>query len=124
MDIKEWRSRVESIIAGASTLPSEMVGLLDWAYDNVTPQKPADPTNHEYEAGKLRKELVDICNRAASEIDEERNAAARLAPRAEAFDAIQQVLDLMPKRSRGAKEDLAWRLRNRARELLQDDKQS
>jgi hypothetical protein len=80
--------------------------------------KPVDTTNYKYLHGTLRNELVAVLNRAAAEIEDERRVNAQLGPRAEAFDAIQQILGYAPRPSQGAKEDMAWRFRQRARELL------
>jgi hypothetical protein len=74
-------------------------------------------TDYRYEHSKLRKEFIEMAERAANDIDSLRAQIRDIAPRAEAFNALQQVLDLMPKRSVGSAEDLAWMLRRRAEAL-------
>ena len=79
-----------------------------------------DPTNWKYMHDKLRREMIEMAQRASEEIKSLRRANAVLGPRAEAFDAVQQVLDLMPKRSQGMGEDVAYRLDRRVEELLEE----
>lgn len=62
-------------------------------------------------------EAIDMMRRCSSEIKMLRQQIAELTPKAEAYDALLTVLDLLPKPSRGMGEDLAWTLDKRIREL-------
>lgn len=63
------------------------------------------------------RDVADMAERAAEEIEHLRAINAELRPRAEAYDAICAILGLLPKASQGYGEDLAWRLRRQAAEL-------
>jgi uncharacterized membrane protein YccC len=58
-------------------------------------------------------EQIDMMRRASSEIKQLRLSNAELAPKADAYDTIRQILDMVPQRSRGMAEDIAWRLDRR-----------
>lgn len=75
--------------------------------------KSIDTTNYSYLHAKLRKEMIDMATRAAAEIEGMRAEIGRLAPKADAYDRIAQMLDMLPKPSRGYSEDVAWMLRKR-----------
>lgn len=79
--------------------------------------KSIDPVDHAYLHAKLRKEMIDMATRAAAEIEGMRAENARLAVKADAYDRIAQMLDMLPKPSRGYSEDVAWMLRKRVAEL-------
>lgn len=64
-----------------------------------------------------KNEAVEMMNRAASEIEDLRRQIDRLLPKAEAYDRLCQVLDLLPKRSQAYGEDVARMLRKRIGEL-------
>lgn len=63
------------------------------------------------------QEAIEMMRRASSEIKSLRQHNAHLAPKADAYDTIRQVLDLMPQRSQGMGEDVAWRLDQRIKEI-------
>lgn len=63
------------------------------------------------------REAIEMMERSIEEIRSLRNVIASLRPRAEAYDAICTILDLLPKRSIGMGEDLIWRLQKRIEEL-------
>jgi len=63
------------------------------------------------------KDAADMMLRCAQEIEHQRSIIAALRPRAEAYDAICSILDMLPKKSQGCGEDLAWRLRVEASAL-------
>lgn len=58
-----------------------------------------------------QRDTIEMMQRCAEEISGLRAQVAALRPKAEAFDAIQQVLGLLPRRSEGMGEDLVWRLK-------------
>lgn len=62
-------------------------------------------------------EAIQMMRRASEEIKSLRRTIDRLAPKADAYDAIRQMQDLMPRRSEGASEDVAWLLDRRIKEL-------
>ncbi|GGH36252.1 hypothetical protein SAMN05444007_108241 [Cribrihabitans marinus] len=64
-----------------------------------------------------KQEAVEMMERASSEIKNLRAQVAELRPRAEAFDAVQNVLGLTCSKSLGYTEDWAWMLDKRAAEL-------
>ena len=63
------------------------------------------------------QEAIKMMERCAEEIASLRRHIEQLAPKAEAFDAITQILGLMPRRSVSGGEDLVWTLRRRIEEL-------
>jgi hypothetical protein len=54
------------------------------------------------------EETIELLNQARNEIRGLRREIERLAPRAEAYDGIIRILDLLPRRSQGASVDVAW----------------
>jgi hypothetical protein len=62
-------------------------------------------------------EAIEMMRRASAEIKDLRAANNALAPKAEAYDSLVTVLDLLPKRSRSMSEDVAWKLDKRIEEL-------
>ncbi len=57
-----------------------------------------------------KRKIIQTLQRCVDEIKMLRRANNELAPNAEAFDALQQVLDLLPRRERGVVEDMVWKL--------------
>ena len=64
-----------------------------------------------------KNEAVEMTERAASEIEDLRRQVDRLLPKADAYDRLCQVLDLLPKPPRGYSEDVARMPRKRIGEL-------
>lgn len=67
-------------------------------------------------------EAIQMMTRASDEIKTLRRTIDQLAPKADAYDAIRQIQDLMPRRSQGMSEDVAWLLDKRIRELQNEPK--
>lgn len=63
------------------------------------------------------QEAMEMMRRCKDEILTLRGEVSRLRPRAEAYDNIGRILDLLPQRSVVMGEDLVWRLDKRLREL-------
>jgi hypothetical protein len=63
------------------------------------------------------KEATDMMNRRKQEIISLRAVIDRLKPKAEAYDNLAILLNLLPKQSVGMGEDLVWVLDKRIREL-------
>ncbi len=63
-------------------------------------------------------EAIQMMRRASEEIKSLRRTIDQLAPKADAYDAIRQLQDLMPRRSQGMGEDVAYLLDRRIKELL------
>lgn len=68
-------------------------------------------------------EMIEMLRRCSSEIKDLRRQIAVLGPKAEAYDAMRAVIDLLPKRPMGMSEDLTWRLDKRICELEEIAKQ-
>lgn len=68
-----------------------------------------------------KKNVADMAERAAQEIETLRLINEELTPKAQAFDAITTILGLLPQRGRGMSEDIAWMLRTRAAELREPE---
>ena len=62
-------------------------------------------------------EAIQMMKRASEEIKSLRRTIDQLAPKADAYDAIRQLQDLMPRRSQGMGEDVAYLLDRRIKEL-------
>ncbi|WP_404480008.1 hypothetical protein [Novosphingobium sp. BL-52-GroH] len=62
-------------------------------------------------------DVADMAQQAAEEIERLRAQINRLAPLAEAYEAIRTILGLLPGQAIGYGEDLAHRLRRQAEEL-------
>jgi hypothetical protein len=75
---------------------------------------------HTYEV--LRREMIEMAKRASSEIKDLRRNVERLAPKADAYDTLRQVLDMAPRRSQSMSEDVAWRLDQRVEQLLEEER--
>ena len=56
------------------------------------------------------RDAIQMMESCKQEIEDLRAQVAMLAAKAEAFDAVQQVLGFIPQRSRGEGEDLVWKL--------------
>lgn len=76
--------------------------------DEATKKEVKQPTTQEF---------VEMGKRASAEIKMLRNHIAQLAPKAEAYDNIARVLALLPQRSSGDGEDVAWMIDRRVKEL-------
>jgi hypothetical protein len=63
------------------------------------------------------KEFIDMAERASAEIKMLRRMNADIAPKADAYDHLTAVIRLLPQRSQGFSEDLAWALDKRVSEL-------
>lgn len=63
------------------------------------------------------KEAVQMMRRASDEIKTLRRTIEQLAPKADAYDAIRQMQDMMPRRSQGFGEDVAYLLDRRIKEI-------
>lgn len=63
------------------------------------------------------KEVIKMMERCANEIRSLRKEVDRLAPQAEAYNLVRDVVNLIPKASRGYGEDLVWLLENKIKEL-------
>lgn len=55
-------------------------------------------------------EMIDLMSRCRDEIRYLRKIIDDLAPKADAWDRMGVVLGMIPQRSQGMAEDLAWRL--------------
>jgi hypothetical protein len=67
-------------------------------------------------------EAIQMMKRASHEIKTLRRTIDQLAPKADAYDAIRQMQDLMPRRSQGMSEDVAYLLDRRIKELQDQPK--
>jgi hypothetical protein len=54
------------------------------------------------------KEALQMLARCREEIVTLRKINAELAPKADAYDRMAQMLDMMPRRSQGMGEDILW----------------
>lgn len=63
------------------------------------------------------RDVLDMIDRVSEEITSLRAHIGRLAPKAEAYDAIVHLLSLLPQESRGMEEDVLWRLRKAGEEI-------
>ncbi len=62
-------------------------------------------------------EAIEMMQRASREIKDLRAHIGRLEPKAAAYDNMAALIDLLPKRSQGMSEDVAWRLDKRIEEV-------
>jgi len=62
-------------------------------------------------------EAIHMMTRCKQELEDLRAEIGRLQPKADAYDNIAKVLALLPQRGVSAREDLAWVLSKRIREL-------
>lgn len=63
------------------------------------------------------QEAIEMMLRCKNEIQSLRAAIDRLQPKADAYDNLVTVLRLLPQKSVGMGEDLAWVLERRIKEL-------
>ncbi|MDE2022101.1 MAG: hypothetical protein KGI71_04320 [Patescibacteria group bacterium] len=63
------------------------------------------------------REAKEMMQRSIAEIEMLRREVGQLRPQAEAYQAITQILSLLPQKSQGYGEDLVWKLRKRIEEL-------
>ncbi len=63
------------------------------------------------------KEAIEMMNRCMGEITSLRIINSELRPKADAYDNLAIVLNLLPKASQGYGEDLVWRLKKKIEEL-------
>jgi len=63
------------------------------------------------------EEAIQMMQRCKHEIQSMRDEIDHLRPKAEAYNNLAAVLNLLPKRSMGMGEDLVWVLDKRIREL-------
>lgn len=63
------------------------------------------------------REAIDMMHRCKAEIQSLRRANVELAPKADAYDTIRQILDMMPRRAVGMTEDIVWSLERRIADL-------
>lgn len=63
------------------------------------------------------KEIINSLNAAVEEITSLRGRLAILIPKAQAFDGIMQILDMLPQQPQGYGLDIAWQLRKLITEL-------
>ncbi len=63
------------------------------------------------------QEAVEMMRAASREIKDLRATIERLTPKADAYDKLSIVLELLPQKSRGYGEDLAYKLDRRIEEL-------
>lgn len=68
-----------------------------------------------------KKNVAEMAERAAGEIESLRAQIASLQPKAHAYDTVTQILGLLPQNSRGYSEDIAHKLRRRAAELREPE---
>lgn len=66
-------------------------------------------------------EVARMARKASNEIKSLRAHADRLAPKAEAYDLLRQVLSLLPRQGQGMGEDVAWQLDKYAADIEKAD---
>lgn len=69
------------------------------------------------------KEAIQMMERASDEIKSLRRRIDVLAPKAEAYDSMTTLIGLLPRRSHGEGQDVAWMLDKRIGELKEAAKQ-
>lgn len=79
------------------------------------------PLTPPYEYAKLRREMIEMAQRASAEIKMLRGVVSQLEPQAEAYRTLRQVLGLLPQQSQRMGEDLAWQLDRRVAALLTEE---
>lgn len=67
------------------------------------------------------QDAIQMMQRCVEEIRTLRQVNAELAPKADAYDSLRQVLNLLPQPSQGYGEDLVWRLQKQIAELESED---
>lgn len=63
------------------------------------------------------QEAIEMMQRCVHELEDNRRLVARLAPNAEAYEVIRDIIRMVPKPSQGYGEDLVWRLKKKIDEL-------
>ena len=63
------------------------------------------------------KDAKQMMQRCAEEIKTLRRINAELAPKADAYDTLRQVLNLLPQPPQGYGEDLVWKLEQAIKEI-------
>lgn len=63
------------------------------------------------------KEAIDMMTRCIAEIQTQRQINDKLAPQAEAYEVIRDIVRMQPRQSQGYGEDLIWRLKKKIEEL-------
>ena len=63
------------------------------------------------------KEALEMMIRCKNEIEILRNQISVLKPKADAYDAITQVLGLLPRPSQGRGEDVVWIIERESRKI-------
>lgn len=63
------------------------------------------------------KDTAEMIQRCIEEITGLQNRLAALAPRADAYEAITKILNLLPQPSQGYGVDIVWQLRKELAEL-------
>lgn len=71
-----------------------------------------------------KAEYVQMMRRCSTEITDLRARIATLEPKADAYEKLSIVLNLLPRQSISMSEDLVWRLNRRIKELEQEEKQN
>lgn len=64
------------------------------------------------------QEATQMMKRASGEIKSLRAQIATLAPKADAYDSLRAIIGLLPQRSQGYGEDVAWMLDKRIDEIM------
>lgn len=77
-----------------------------------------EKTNWKHAYQVLRTDYIGMLNRVADEMRFLRKVNSELAPKAEAYDTLRQVLDMAPQRSRGMAEDLVSMMDRRREDLV------
>ncbi|MCP5007249.1 MAG: hypothetical protein GY941_25410 [Planctomycetes bacterium] len=67
------------------------------------------------------RDIIQMMEHCAREIKMLRKANNELAPKAEAFDALQQVLGFFPRREQGYGEDLVWKLEQEIKKMAKEE---
>ena len=67
------------------------------------------------------KDAIQMMQRCAEEIRQLRRINAELAPKADAYDSLRTVLNLIPQPSQGYGEDLVWKLEKEIEALRSQD---
>ena len=63
------------------------------------------------------REAKEMMQRCVNEFEAMRGEISRLRPQAEAYQAITQILSLLPQKSQGYGEDIVWILKKRITEV-------
>lgn len=71
---------------------------------------------HAYQV--LRTDYIGMLSRVSDELRFVRKANSELAPKAEAYDTLRQVLDMVPQRTRGMAEDVVSMMDRRREDLV------